>query len=160
MSVLNVVVIVTVFGLVHADLNWNSLATHLNTYKIELVEDLFGYYPESTTEEPDDLASQSTQTDLIMEVPVNLSSIVGPPLLSMFPGGQHAYIETDESEGDVGEPLILTPFIEKGKISQAREAARVTWPDLANIADSYSGFFTINKEYNSNLFFMHFPAKV
>ena len=61
------------------------------------------------------------------------------------------------SEDKAGKPLFLTPYIQKGKIDEARELARVT--NLTSVV-SYSGFLTVNAEYNSNLFFWFFPAAV
>ncbi|KAF6216152.1 hypothetical protein GE061_000491 [Apolygus lucorum] len=55
------------------------------------------------------------------------------------------------------EPLLLTPYIEQGRIKEGREAARV--PPLLGSIHSYSGFFTVDKEYHSNLFFWYFPAE-
>ncbi|XP_026755118.2 venom serine carboxypeptidase-like [Galleria mellonella] len=55
------------------------------------------------------------------------------------------------------DSLILTPYIERGKISEGRRLARVPLTDSLNIT-SYSGFFTVNKTYDSNQFFWYFPA--
>lgn len=60
---------------------------------------------------------------------------------------------------DVGTPLFLTPFIEKGKIEEARVKAIVQHKEMGDI-NSYSGYLTVNKQYNSNLFFWFFPAMV
>ncbi|XP_063541544.1 venom serine carboxypeptidase-like [Cydia strobilella] len=61
------------------------------------------------------------------------------------------------SNGDSGEPLFLTPFIEKGDIKKARQLARVNLNDSLPI-ESYTGFFTVNKAYDSNQFFWYFPS--
>lgn len=60
---------------------------------------------------------------------------------------------------DVGDPLFLTPLIESGKIDVARQKASVQHKEMADV-DSYAGYLTVNKQYNSNLFFWFFPAKV
>ncbi|XP_001602950.1 venom serine carboxypeptidase isoform X2 [Nasonia vitripennis] len=60
---------------------------------------------------------------------------------------------------DVGDPLFLTPLIESGKIDEARQKASVQHKEMADV-DSYAGYFTVNKQYNSNLFFWFFPAKI
>ncbi|KAF6214646.1 hypothetical protein GE061_009389 [Apolygus lucorum] len=60
-------------------------------------------------------------------------------------------------EADVGKPLFLTPYIESGKLAEGRKAAVVP-PLLDNIA-SYSGFLTINKKHDSNIFFWFFLAE-
>ncbi|KAF2895197.1 hypothetical protein ILUMI_10977 [Ignelater luminosus] len=54
--------------------------------------------------------------------------------------------------------LILTPLINKNKIEEARAAAEVHFSDLKDIK-SYSGYFTVDELYNSNLFFWFFPSK-
>ncbi|XP_041985550.1 uncharacterized protein LOC121737884 [Aricia agestis] len=56
-----------------------------------------------------------------------------------------------------GEPLLLTPLIEAKKLGEARNAAKVD-PALFMGRESYSGYLTVNKQYNSNLFFWYFPA--
>ncbi|CAH1988622.1 unnamed protein product [Acanthoscelides obtectus] len=58
----------------------------------------------------------------------------------------------------VGEPLILTPLLEKGKVKEARAAANVSLDGVAKDVTSYAGYFTVNKHYNSNLFFWFFPS--
>jgi vitellogenic carboxypeptidase-like protein len=58
--------------------------------------------------------------------------------------------------GDPGEPLFLTKYIEEGKIAEAHELSEVK--GIGGIP-SYSGFFTVNKDYNSNMFFWFFPAQ-
>ena len=60
---------------------------------------------------------------------------------------------------DVGDPLFLTPLIEAGKIDLARTSATVHHKDMMDVS-SYAGYFTVNKEYNSNMFFWFFPAQV
>lgn len=59
---------------------------------------------------------------------------------------------------DVGEPLILTPLINSGRLEEGRNLSRVL--KIADEVVSYSGYFTVNPKYNSNLFFWYFPAVV
>lgn len=61
-------------------------------------------------------------------------------------------------KGSNGDPLILTPYLEAGKIKEAQAAARVNHSRIVGF-ESYTGFFTVDKRYNSNLFFWYFPAK-
>lgn len=42
-------------------------------------------------------------------------------------------------------------------ILKARNLSMVSHPEIS--IESYAGYFTVNKEYNSNLFFWFFPAK-
>lgn len=60
-------------------------------------------------------------------------------------------------EGDPGKPLFLTPLIEAGKINEARNLSQVEFNGMKNVT-SYSGYFTVNKKYNSNTFFWFFPS--
>nr|CAD7574031.1 unnamed protein product [Timema californicum] len=60
---------------------------------------------------------------------------------------------------DVGEVLLLTPYLEEGRVEEARNLSRVNLEPYSDIA-SYSGFFTVNKQFNSNLFFWFFPAEM
>ena len=77
------------------------------------------------------------------------------PLLSIFPGSP-PYVAHNTS--DVGDPLILTPLIENGDVEKARNLSKLD-SQFSDI-DSYTGFFTVNKKYNSNLFFWYVPAQV
>ncbi|UJR27757.1 hypothetical protein I4U23_009030 [Adineta vaga] len=59
---------------------------------------------------------------------------------------------------DPGQPLFLTPYIESGQIDQARNLSRVNLqPDYS--FPSYSGYLTVNKTHQSNLFFWFFPSQ-
>ncbi|KAJ8415874.1 hypothetical protein AAFF_G00404310 [Aldrovandia affinis] len=59
---------------------------------------------------------------------------------------------------DPGKPLFLTPYLEAGNIQEARRLSLVGPLPGANVK-SYSGYLTVNKTYNSNLFFWFFPAQ-
>jgi vitellogenic carboxypeptidase-like protein len=63
-------------------------------------------------------------------------------------------------KGDPGEPLFLTPLIEAGKIKEAQNASRVGPLKGAENVTSFSGYLTVNKKFNSNLFFWFFPVEV
>lgn len=63
---------------------------------------------------------------------------------------------TQTNETEHLEPLILTPLIEQGRIDEARNASVVN-PELFLNVTSYSGYLTVNKTYNSNMFFWYFP---
>ncbi|KAI5640694.1 serine carboxypeptidase domain-containing protein [Phthorimaea operculella] len=54
------------------------------------------------------------------------------------------------------EALYHTPHIENGSVSEAVKLSAVD-PDFFLGINSHSGFITVNKEYNSNLFFWYFP---
>lgn len=59
-----------------------------------------------------------------------------------------------------GEPLLLTPYLRNGQILRAKQLARVADVFRPHRVVSYSGFFTVSDQYNSNLFFWFFPAPV
>lgn len=65
-----------------------------------------------------------------------------------------------ETGEDVGEPLYLTPLINKNEVQVARDKARVYLPITGTNVESYSGFLTVNEETNSNLFFWFISAAV
>ncbi|KAG8139139.1 putative serine carboxypeptidase CPVL-like protein [Naja naja] len=62
------------------------------------------------------------------------------------------------SQGDPGQPLFLTPYIESGKTEEGRQLSLVEHFPGPNVK-SYSGYLTVNMTYNSNLFFWFFPAQ-
>ncbi|CAN8012994.1 unnamed protein product, partial [Ixodes pacificus] len=57
-----------------------------------------------------------------------------------------------------GEPLYLTPLIEKDQLDKARTLSRVGTLGLVWDVPSYSGFLTVNPSLGSNIFFWFFPA--
>ncbi|KAJ6633431.1 Vitellogenic carboxypeptidase [Pseudolycoriella hygida] len=63
----------------------------------------------------------------------------------------------DRSAGS-GERLILTELIESGEDYLARKRARVDEKYFLDVV-SYSGYFTVDDEHQSNLFFWFFPAE-
>lgn len=63
-----------------------------------------------------------------------------------------------ESRIDNGTALLLSPFIELGLFEEARNASKVN-KELFLGVESYSGFITVNKTFNSNLFFWYFPIE-
>lgn len=60
----------------------------------------------------------------------------------------------------VAEPLLLTPYLRNGHILRAKHLAKVTDVFRPHRVASYSGYFTVSDEHNSNLFFWFFPAPV
>ncbi|XP_025835544.1 venom serine carboxypeptidase-like [Agrilus planipennis] len=66
-------------------------------------------------------------------------------------------IKQENYIGDPGQPLILTPLIEQNKIAEAQNASQVHFNGFKNIT-SYAGYFTVNKQFNSNMFFWFFPS--
>ncbi|CAG9767346.1 unnamed protein product [Ceutorhynchus assimilis] len=75
-----------------------------------------------------------------------------------FPNLKKSPTEDKPLSQDVGEPLILTPYLEANKTREAREAAQVNSEAFKNVS-SYSGFLTVDKENNGNLFFWFFKSE-
>jgi len=62
----------------------------------------------------------------------------------------------------VGSELYLTPYIESGDVETGRQMAMVDSSKLQNMnedVESYSGFLTVDKPNNGNMFFWFFPAE-
>ncbi|XP_054285109.1 venom serine carboxypeptidase-like [Macrosteles quadrilineatus] len=83
-------------------------------------------------------------SSLVSSCVANFRPITGPTL----PVNENEILE---------DPLFLTPLLKKGKYKKAQQLSRVD-PDIGNIT-SYSGFFTVNENCDSNLFFWFFPAQ-
>ncbi|XP_055386014.1 venom serine carboxypeptidase [Condylostylus longicornis] len=60
--------------------------------------------------------------------------------------------------GDPGEPLYLTPYIEKGKLDVARNLSQVNIEGFPSI-QSFSGYLNVNKSCNANMFFWYFVSE-
>lgn len=61
-------------------------------------------------------------------------------------------------DGAVKDKVIITPYVESGKIDEVRKLIEV--PTLkGNNVESYAGYATVNKTCDSNLFFWFFPAE-
>ncbi|XP_057668632.1 venom serine carboxypeptidase-like [Diorhabda carinulata] len=90
------------------------------------------------------------------------SSIVSIVLLFLYLTNLNLVnIEAKElkyEDNNSGNPLFLTPLIENNQIAEARSLAEVP-SDIFKNVKSYSGYFTVDKNFDSNLFFWFFPAK-
>ncbi|XP_060052016.1 probable serine carboxypeptidase CPVL isoform X1 [Erinaceus europaeus] len=87
-------------------------------------------------------------------------------MVTLSPGGNGLFRSIYKSvkvsvpcEGDAGHPLFLTPYIDAGKVTEGRQLSLVA-PFPGSNVKSYAGYITVNKTYNSNLFFWFFPAQV
>ncbi|KAF6085626.1 carboxypeptidase vitellogenic like [Phyllostomus discolor] len=88
-------------------------------------------------------------------------------LLMLCPSGRglfhfrsgNTHVSVPHDGGDTGQPLHLTPYIEAGKVVEGRQLSAVAPLQGLNVV-SYCGFLTVNKTYNSNLFFWFFPAEM
>ncbi|XP_041977441.1 uncharacterized protein LOC121731840 [Aricia agestis] len=80
------------------------------------------------------------------------------PILTFMERTYRAGRTREGDDGDAGEPLLLTPLIATKKFDEARQAARVKCDLFTSDIESFSGYLTVNKEYNSNLWFWYFPV--
>ncbi|XP_073986335.1 venom serine carboxypeptidase-like [Rhodnius prolixus] len=90
---------------------------------------------------------------LLFLLSISTNFLCGKALFNIYPLED----SVPPADGNYGDPLFLTPFIEKGQIVDGQAAATVK-PIKGNLA-SYSGFLTVNKVYNSNMFFWFFPSE-
>ena len=120
-------------------LKFNSIQEYILSFE-DLQEDKSATVNETSTDASNESASPLFKTS---------------PLLSMFPGSPP---HVDFNSSNVGDPLILTPLIENGNLDDARNLS-ILDKRFSDIV-SYTGFFTVNKKYNSNLFFWYVPAQV
>ena len=118
---------------------WNIFEKFISDKKIISSNGLQSLYAQRPAEEP---AAAEAEAKL-------------GPFQSMFPGSVSNPPHLTEEQ--VGKPLILTPFLENGQIDEARNRAEVR--GISDIK-TFSGFFTVNKTYDSNLFFWYAPSKV
>lgn len=87
---------------------------------------------------------------------LGISSVYGRGFLkTMFP---KEYPPMKKNGVDPGKPVFLTPLIEQGKFDDAQKASLVGNLDGTSLK-SYAGFITVNKTYNSNMFFWFFPSQ-
>jgi len=75
------------------------------------------------------------------------------------PPSKDALPSEDALPQDDGDALFITPYLKEGKIEEAKSLARVSLPNDTLEIESYSGFFTVNETYKSNMFFWYFAAK-
>lgn len=86
----------------------------------------------------------------------NLCCVTGSGALNQYPKIKQYPIQGISSST---KPLILTPLLDAGKIKEARSASRVSPLYGDHGVESYSGFFTVNKQFKSNLFVWFFKSQ-
>lgn len=62
------------------------------------------------------------------------------------------------SDDDTGEALFLTPLIKDGKLDEAKSKSKIGTLGADHEVPGYSGYITVNPQYNSNLFFWFVPS--
>ncbi|CAH0405033.1 unnamed protein product [Chilo suppressalis] len=102
----------------------------------------------------------NTQPDLPTLIPVKVedkcSNNTSDIIDNLIPNEDDS--PCDRRDKDNNKVLKLTSYIEDGRTEEGRKAAEVN-PDLFLGIKSYSGFFTVNKTYDSNIFFWYFPVE-
>ncbi|KAI2801658.1 hypothetical protein BLOT_009472 [Blomia tropicalis] len=69
----------------------------------------------------------------------------------------HGYLDKESAESNAH----LTSLIESGELEKARQLSLVkNLPGIEYQIESFAGYLTVNKTFNSNLFFWFFPALV
>ncbi|CAF0777535.1 unnamed protein product [Adineta steineri] len=76
------------------------------------------------------------------------------PFRKFFPTRKPSIVTDND---DPGQPLFLTPYLEQGKVDEARKLSSVELTPYTR--QSFSGYLTVNKTCNSNMFFWFFPAQ-
>ncbi|XP_060078674.1 probable serine carboxypeptidase CPVL [Ylistrum balloti] len=76
-------------------------------------------------------------------------------LRGMFP---KSYPPMKRNGVDPGQPLFLSPYLERGEANKAQNLSIVGPLEGTNLK-SYSGFITVNRTTTSNIFFWFFPAQ-
>ncbi|XP_063237649.1 venom serine carboxypeptidase-like [Bacillus rossius redtenbacheri] len=87
------------------------------------------------------------------------AAVLAKTLPGFLPRTRSEEHQESHLDRDVGTALILTSYIEAGQIGEARNKSKVTGSLFHEDIPSYSGFFTVNSTYDSNLFFWFFPAE-
>uniref|UniRef100_A0A182UCJ9 Carboxypeptidase n=1 Tax=Anopheles melas TaxID=34690 RepID=A0A182UCJ9_9DIPT len=103
--------------------------------------------------------SQKGQLFLLLSLLIaSTSGLFINPYEKLWPRDATARFASLPNKGNNGEPLLLTPYIEQGRIAEGQKAARVVHSRIRGF-ESYAGFLTVDKRFNSNLYFWYFPAK-
>lgn len=88
---------------------------------------------------------------------LNFALVYG--LLSEIPTWNQEISEFERLTGRYGSPLYLTELLDdpNRNLTSIQEQAFVKHEELQDLI-SYSGYFTVNKEFNSNMFFWYFEV--
>uniref|UniRef100_A0A8C8TYD3 Carboxypeptidase n=1 Tax=Peromyscus maniculatus bairdii TaxID=230844 RepID=A0A8C8TYD3_PERMB len=93
------------------------------------------------------------------KVIVSLVLFMVSPGDGLFRSIYRSTIVSPPFKGYAGWPLFLSPYIQAGKIKLAQKRSEVSPYPGMNLK-SYAGYITVNRTYNSNLFFWFFPARI
>uniref|UniRef100_A0A023GNB6 Carboxypeptidase n=1 Tax=Amblyomma triste TaxID=251400 RepID=A0A023GNB6_AMBTT len=75
-----------------------------------------------------------------------------------LPTQEGSTVDAQANGDDVGETLFLTPLIEAGKLDEAKSLSKVGPIGADHEVLTYAGYITLNKQFNSNLFFWFAPS--
>lgn len=95
----------------------------------------------------------------------NMKRIIAPViLLACVTNGlslrEHPPGGVKNHDNNVGDTLYLTPLINKGRLHEAKKLSKVGYIPADREVTGFSGYLTVNPEYNSNLFFWFVPSLV
>lgn len=72
------------------------------------------------------------------------------------------YYKTPQSplRSHPGEPLILSDYLDSPEnVEKGRELSMVNMEQILEGTPSHAGYLTVDKQYNSNLWFWYFPVE-
>ncbi|XP_018027412.1 venom serine carboxypeptidase [Hyalella azteca] len=118
--------------------------------------------PSTLISEPVDGSVNSTKliSHFLKALPKNKVNKTKVGLLRHFIAPIRNILPANGKLEDCGEPLFLTPLLKQGKIKEARNLSRVELPNDSGATHSFSGFFNVDEENGSEMFFWFFPAKI
>ncbi|KAF2347083.1 Peptidase S10 serine carboxypeptidase, partial [Trinorchestia longiramus] len=105
---------------------------------------------------------EGTVDELLLAQPEQSASSAGKSKAGLF---RHLVAPKEDVKppgikcADCGDPLYISPFLKQGKIKEARNLSRVQLPNDSGDTLSFSGYFNVDEENESEMFFWFFPAK-
>lgn len=80
-------------------------------------------------------------------------------IFMILAGLEYAYGTSPPTDPTLMEPLFLTPYIEQCKYDEAKMKSKVALFETVAQVTAHSGFITVNRTYNSNIFFLFVVAE-
>lgn len=105
-------------------------------------------------------ASSDAKMKFILLISLSISLCAAKLFINPYPKFE-THNGNNPEDFTADDVLFITPLLESGKnVKEIQRMALVDGVDELKSFPGYSGFFTVNKTYNSNLFFWYFPAQV
>lgn len=99
-------------------------------------------------------ATQMRLLLLVCSVAVHLI----PTARAAFPNPYPRFARYSD-DGDPGEALYLTDYIESNELEVGRQLSRVDHPAIPAGIDSHSGYITVDEQHGAHMFFWYFVAE-